>query len=362
MRLATISQPEAWFSFVGARIYHASHSKADIGEEIAVYAAAERPSWAEIERRAQVDKYLRRTLQYFGIVDADAFARFVCGAVIGTVRVVEVLDAREYDDPPLTAIAGKPYLWRLEVVRMIEPVTGIRARPNLWTMPPDLERRVREAPETWLEVHGRPPGVGHEVYPRGSRMWEVAGYWRMDGSEAALELDWAWKGRDPLYWRLSDPIAERELRTFISRYIQSHETRNDPPNREVQVDRRQPLLKRVFPDVTWVTLTEFERRLRYDARAWEQKHADDQEQEIDDLREALDAAEDEVKRLRHRLRWLTDPEYRERLEQEAEAEYREERREWLEETRHERDSWARLLAEDTERRKAAAEPDDDDEF
>jgi hypothetical protein len=237
-------------------------------------------------------------------------------------------------------------------------------------MPAELERRVRAAATVDPVAHELPPGVGHEVFPRGSPMWAMRDAWREDESDVCRQLDAEWKARDPLYWRLDDPVAERRMRAFISEYIQSHDTRGDPPGREVKVDKRVPLLKRVFStDATWVTLHEFERCLRRDAVAWEQREAEALQEEIRKAARAVAAARRDLERCEHRFRWLTDEEYRNALEEEDEADRQEERWRWLDETKHERDSWARLLAEDTARRNAETEaeagadpaPDDDED-
>lgn len=316
MRLLTIPQPEAFFTVAGARIYHAMPSKTPVPQVAAVFAAAEPTSWVSLERRAETDAWLKRCLFWWNIRSARDLAALGCGAIVGLVRVVEVLDARAYDDPPLARIGGKSYLWRLEPVRMIVPVTDARARPNFWEMPDDLVSRIAEAPDRGTGW-GVPDGLAREVYPRGDPRWAseqvpstVDQLDRTIEESEEIELT----ERDPLYWPVGDELAERGLARGLAHYMRTHETRRRGDEREVKVDRRAPLMRKLFPDTQWATEEELERRVRLAAVRQRERREAAAARKIARAEKALDAARTELRRREHEYLLLVDEDYRNEVE------------------------------------------------
>jgi hypothetical protein len=266
MRCLSLREIDAFFTLAGVRVYEPRPVGTPYRRTtIAIHAGAEPTSWKSMEREMRRDPVLRVCMQAYGLDDRRAFNGLPRGAIVGIVRLDSVVPVAGYEVPPLagevTRLKQATHYWCLTVVRAIEPVIGIRARSNLWTLPDDLVRRVEAAPARAIMLRRDiPQGLGGaiEALPVADQLIKRA---RLEKEAKALLDRWDLQRAHTV---VSTRTAGREqarrekrLQRGILSYLGSRMRRGPVDAPLIHVDTANPYLKAAFGEKYRVTPAEF---------------------------------------------------------------------------------------------------------
>jgi hypothetical protein len=271
MRCLTIPEIDAFLVMAGVRIYLGRPAGSFIrGEVIAIHAGAEPTSWAAARRRAEADPLFRLCLRRYGLFSRTAFKALTRGAIVGTVAVVDELDAAEHDAPWLMNERRKPRrLWEVAVARAFEPVPVPRARSNLWTLPGDLAHAIDSAATWKVDWKRVPAGITERVVAvadtQGRRLRGLARVVLERELKKEEDEDEARSRAQALEAAKKKERGDARAQASawgidIDRYVRAHQFRWVGEVREVKINKTIRLLAE-FIDESWLPVEEFRRRM-----------------------------------------------------------------------------------------------------
>lgn len=189
MKHATLSirQPFAQLVVNGAKRYECRTWSTPYRGRLWIHASSKRPG-RDIADLVDGDEYLTAGCFHSGWFTAQHLKTLARSAIIGSVELVDVLPSREivhrlsvFDQAMCGSIGGNDFLWELADPQLIDPVSDVDGKLNLWPLPTNVAERVQAA------AH---------LLPAGPRAWSFediqddwfAGFWRRRFTGAAAAI------------------------------------------------------------------------------------------------------------------------------------------------------------------------------